>query len=99
MDHDATEELAAVAVTSDILDPVAAAPQGALQVLVAGLTGVVTHFDQRVIVEIVPVFQVRVHNMDRVYGGYVTGSVDPQLLPGCPPAGYHSTVVGREVHL
>ena len=99
MDHDATEELAAVAVTSDILDPVAAAPQGALQALVARLTGVVTHFDQRVIVEIVPVFQVRVHNMDRVYGADITGSVEPQLLPGSPPAGQHSTVVRREVHL
>ena len=46
MDHDATEELAAVAVTSDILDPVAAAPKGALQALVARLHGVVAHFDQ-----------------------------------------------------
>ena len=46
MDHDATEELAAVAVTGDILHPVAAAPQGALQALVARLHGVVAHFDQ-----------------------------------------------------
>ena len=44
--HDATEHLGAVHVTGDILDPVAAAPQGALQALVARLHGVVTHFDQ-----------------------------------------------------
>ena len=37
--------------------------------------------------------------MDRVYGGDIIGGVEPQLLPGCPPAGYHGTVVGREVHL
>ena len=37
--------------------------------------------------------------MDRVYGGDITSSVEPKLLPGCPPAGYHCTVVRREVHL
>ena len=46
MNHDATEELGAMAVTGDILDPVVTAPQGALQALVARLHGVVAHFDQ-----------------------------------------------------
>ena len=49
--------------------------------------------------EIVPLLQVRVYNMYRVNCADITGGVEPQLLPGCPPAGYHGTVVGREVHL
>ena len=59
----------------------------------------ITDFHQRVTSHLVPLLQVIIYNMNRVYGGDVSVGVEAEGLPGHPPPSYHGGVVAWKVHL